>query len=101
MGVDGDGLVQKVVALLERVAGDEFEELECPDCGRPSVSAWFTHLPGMYRTWLIYTACGFETSAGGSRPSNFDEARVHPELQARYERLAADMRFPPEPDDPV
>jgi len=71
--------------LLEDAATRRLDGLECPQCGRASVSAWFMYpAADAYRTWFVCAHCTFITRAQNSaRPSFFSEARVRQDLEER------------------
>jgi hypothetical protein len=71
--------------LLNDVAAGRLENLQCPNCGRAAVSAWFTHpAKAIYRTWFICSDCDFHSRAQNTdRPNFFSEARVCTDLEER------------------
>jgi len=87
--------VEGQILLANRAAKGDLERLECPNCGRASVSVWFTHPAlSVYRTWFICTRCRFNFRAqNAGRPEYFTDDRVDLELEKRDASVVAAAKF--------
>src|ERR1700748_3005439 len=83
--------------LLSDAASGVLDELACPDCENPAVSAWFTQpADGVYRTCFLCNECDFHTRAQPlNKPEFFTASRVRHDLQQRDAELMRSMRTPP------
>jgi len=93
--LDIDDRVRLHTRLLHQADAGRLDNLECPNCGEPSVFVWFTH-PGAdtFRTWFICADCDFHTRAQNTeRPRSFSEDRVSTDLEARDVLILKQSRF--------
>jgi hypothetical protein len=77
---------------MHSVNGGEYDSLTCPECGCPSVSAWFTHpRQDRYFTWLVCEKCDFEAHAAHLQdcPAGYREDRRNKELELLDEAVLA------------
>jgi hypothetical protein len=98
IGIDAnqaDDRVRLRIALLEGAAKGRFEQLECPDCGRPTASVWFTNpASGEYRTWLLCSVCDFNAHViNEGKPAAFTEDRRRKDLEQRDRDILERMAF--------
>jgi uncharacterized protein (DUF983 family) len=73
--------------MLVRALDDgHLDCLQCPRCGRPRVSVWFTNpVPAEYRTWFVCDACGFTARFRNvAEPKHFSADRIKEQLD-RYD----------------
>ena len=82
--------------LLQALEAGNLDGLQCPDCGRPSVSVCFSRpCEGEYRTWFFCGSCEFHMRVQGSgRPKHFSPGRVDPGLEMYDDELLRTSRFP-------
>jgi hypothetical protein len=68
--------VTERLALLQAAGEGRLEGLRCPQCGRATVSVWFTRRSEKdYWTWFVCSHCEFEMRAQGERPAHYSPAR--------------------------
>lgn len=92
-----DDLVARV-RLLETLESGVLDSIECPKCGKLTISVWFTRLgANEYRTWFICGECPFELRVQNSElPRLFVPERIHAKLQ-EYDSFVHDQnRLPPQ-----
>lgn len=93
--------IERKLALVRSADAGKLDSLECPNCGRHSVSVWFTHpRENEYRTWYVCSDCPFKMRGHNlARPSFFSEERVDPEFDEHDERILREAVFKrPKPD---
>jgi len=80
-------------SLLRMLESGILDGIECPQCGRQTVSLRFTRpRESEYRTWFICTNCSFRLRAQNiGRPRQFSAARVDEELES-YDRAVRRAR---------
>lgn len=89
--------VDKHVTMLWSLESGLFDSIECPNCAKREVSAWFTNpAENEFRTWFVCGACGLENRAiNDGKPKMFRADRIHSELQKRDETIVKQRKFPP------
>jgi ribosomal protein S27E len=90
---NGGERVRLRIAMLEEASKGRFENLECPDCRKPTASVWFTNpAPGEYRTWLLCALCDFHSHVMNSgKPRYFTEDRRRNDLEERDKAVLNQM----------
>jgi hypothetical protein len=82
-GMTPDERISLHLRLLDEVAANRFDAVECPNCLQLAVSVWFTHpLPDVYRTWFVCGNCDFHTRTQHSdKPKFFSVSRIKADLE--------------------
>jgi hypothetical protein len=93
-----NGRLKELTQLLRAAEAGRLDGLDCPQCGNPGLSVWFSNpAKDHFRTWYVCTECTFHTRAQNSdKPAFFSTERCRPDLETRDKAIldAAKIKRP-------